>query len=75
MQCLTTLRKLPANPLESPVTLLLDDWDSVHRSEEVMLLLLVLNVGLKKQAVHFCDQERSSEQILAVNVYRFPLWK
>ena len=43
---------LPANPLQSPVSLLLDTGHSLDGTEQVVLLLRVFDVGVDQQTVH-----------------------
>ena len=44
----------PANPLESPISLVLHGWHGVNGMEELVLLLGVLDITLQEQAVHLC---------------------
>ena len=45
---------LPADPLESPVSLVLHGGHGVDGMEELVLLLGVLDITLQEQAVHLC---------------------
>lgn len=44
----------PVDPLDGPVSLLLDAWHCGDGMEQAVLLSWVLDVGLKQQAVHLC---------------------
>jgi len=44
----------PVDPLDGPVSLLLDTWHCGDGVEQPVLLRWVLNVALQQQAVHLC---------------------
>lgn len=48
-----TARATPAYPLDSPIGFLLHTAEVVHSTEQFLLLLNVLDVGINHQTVHF----------------------